>query len=186
MDTAELVRRAGTGDQTAWRDLVDRHAGLVWRIARAHRLDDADAADVSQSTWIALAEHLPTLRSPERLSAWLATTARRECLRMIADRGREVRASEWSDVVDHEGEHRWPETATLRGERDDTLWRAFAALPDRCRSLLGLLAFAPDLSYAQLGRAVGIAVGSIGQTRGRCLDALRRKLIALGLPGEVA
>ncbi|MGH3859500.1 RNA polymerase sigma factor, partial [Actinokineospora sp.] len=96
MDTAELVRRAGTGDQAAWRDLVDRHAGLVWRVARAHKLDDADAADVSQSTWIALAENLPTLRSPERLSAWLATTARRECLRMIADRGREVRAPEWT------------------------------------------------------------------------------------------
>lgn len=179
MDTAELARRAAIGDQTAWRDLVDRHAGLVWRIARAHRLDEADAADVSQSTWIALAERLPSLRSPERLSAWLATTARRECLRVIAHRGREVRAAEWADVVDYAGEEWWPETATLRGERDDALWRAFSALPDRCRSLLGLLAFAPDLSYAQLGRAVGIAVSSIGQTRGRCLDALRRRLVSL-------
>ncbi|SDC92812.1 RNA polymerase sigma factor [Actinokineospora iranica] len=183
---AELIRRAADGDQDAWRALVDRYSVMVWRVARAHRLDHADAADVSQSTWVALAEHIGELRAPERLAAWLSTTARRESLRVLAHRGREVRAAAWPDRADAAQEDRWPEATALRGARDDALWRAFASLPGRCRELLGLLAFAPELTYAQLGRALGLATGSVGTTRGRCLDVLRRKLTALGLPREAA
>lgn len=183
METEELVRQANTGDQAAWQGLVARYSCLVWRVARAHKLTDAEAADVSQGTWIALAEHLGEMESPQRVSAWLATTARRESLRMVNRRNREWRIRPSDNEF---ADNRWPESATLRGERDDTLWRAFAALPDRCRSLLGMLAFAPDLSYAQVGPAVGVATGSVGQARGRCLDVLRRTLVSLGMPGEVA
>ncbi|MGQ0839372.1 RNA polymerase sigma factor [Actinokineospora sp.] len=186
VDTAELVRRAGDGDQDAWRELVTRYAPLVWRVARAHRLGAADAADVSQSTWIALAEHIGRLRTPERVGGWLATTARRESLRVIAARGREVVASALPEAADTAQEHRWPEPTALRGERDDTLWRAFAALPDRCRALLGLHVFAPELTYVQLAKALGLGASSVGSARSRCLGVLRRKLAILGMPGEVA
>src|SRR3954468_5004445 len=79
----ELVHAAADGDQEAWDALVDRFAGLVWSIARAHRLSAADAADVSQTTWLRLVEHLGRIRDPERVGAWLAATARHEGLRVI-------------------------------------------------------------------------------------------------------
>src|SRR4051795_2193299 len=85
----ELVLSAAEGDQAAWDALVDRFAGLVWSIARAHRLSAADAADVSQTTWLRLVEHLGRIRDPERVGAWLAATARNESLRPLrrAQRG---------------------------------------------------------------------------------------------------
>ena len=82
----DLVRRLLTGDRSAWPELVGRHATTVWVVARSHRLDRTDAADAVQNTWTALAEYLPRLTSPERLRAWLVTTARRESLRIQARR----------------------------------------------------------------------------------------------------
>lgn len=164
--TAELVGRAATGDADAWRALVDRYRGVVWAVARAHRLPDADAADVSQATWLSLAQHLHRLRDPDRVAAWLTTTARRESLRVLAVRRREspVDLSTMELVVDG------PEAG------GDAVWRALRGLPERCRALLRLIAYTPDLSYAQAARALGIPAASVGQTRGRCLAVLRRRL----------
>lgn len=171
---SELITRASTGDEQAWHELVRRHAAVVWSVTRAHRLRGADAADASQNTWTALAEHLPKLRRPERLPAWLATTARRECLRVLLRGRREV------PLDDLEIPGADPEPPIFRAARDRLLWQAFSLLPLRCRQLLGLLAHAPDLTYVQVSRALGVNVGSIGRTRGRCLDQLRRKLTILG------
>lgn len=84
------------------------------------------------------------------------------------------------ETADPRPEHR-PESRALRSARDRLLWRAFAGLPDRCQRLLGLLAHAPELSYAQLAGAVGLKAGSVGPARGRCLHELRRHLAGLGL-----
>jgi len=170
----DLVARARVGDREAWHELVARHAALVWAVTRAHRLAGADADDASQNTWIALAEHLPRLRDPDRLAGWLATTARRECLRILLQGRREV------PLCDVDPSRAGPEPALLRTARDRLLWQAFGELPNRCRQLLGLLAHAPELTYVQLSRALGIKVNSIGRTRRRCLDELRRKLTNLG------
>lgn len=169
----ELIHRASRGDEEAWHELVHRHAAVVWSVTRAHRLRGADAADASQNTWAALAEHLPKLRDPDRVAGWLATTARRECLRILLQGRREVPLDE-IEIGTYE------EPTVFRTARDKLLWQAFATLPARCRQLLGLLAHAPELTYVQLSRALGIKVNSIGQTRGRCLDVLRRRLILLG------
>jgi RNA polymerase sigma factor (sigma-70 family) len=171
---SELITRANTGDEDAWHELVRQHAAIVWAVTRAHRLRGADAADASQNTWVALAEHLPKLRKPDRLPAWLATTARRECLRIMLRGRREV------PLDDLEVPGADPEPPVLRSDRDQLLWRAFGLLPLRCRQLLGLLAHAPELTYLQVSRALGININSIGRTRGRCLDQLRRKLVILG------
>jgi DNA-directed RNA polymerase specialized sigma24 family protein len=88
--TAELVARAGTGDQVAWDELVDRFGGMVWAVARAQGLDARDAADVSQVTWLLLTQHLGRLREPERLGVWLLGTATREAYRMRRLRGYEA------------------------------------------------------------------------------------------------
>ena len=79
----ELARDAGAGDVAAWNAIVDRFAGMVWAIARRHRLSDADAADVSQTTWLRLVEHLDRIEDPDRIGGWLATTARHESLRVL-------------------------------------------------------------------------------------------------------
>ncbi|MBM7770539.1 RNA polymerase sigma factor (sigma-70 family) [Actinokineospora baliensis] len=178
--TPDLLHAALDGDQTAWRALVTRYAPLVWQVARAHRLTLADAADVSQHTWITLAEKAGSIRAPERLAAWLTTTARRECLRVISARPREISTDRIDWIVTREDHG--PEASVLRSDRDDLLWRAFEQLTQRCRQLLGLMAFAPELSYAQLARAAGVANASVSTTRSRCLDVMRRKLAILGLP----
>lgn len=181
LEVAELVALARARDQAAWNELVRRFAPVVWRVARAHRLDQADAKDVSQNTWIALAEQLGKLRQPERLAGWLATTARREALRVHELRKREVRPEWWPEDVEETAPDCCPEVWVLRGVRDRLLWRAFSALPERCQRLLELIAFAPELTYAQVARALGVKLGSVGVVRGRCLHALRRKLSVLGL-----
>jgi len=88
--TCELVARANTGDQVAWDQLVERYCGLVWAVARAHGLGPADAGEVSQVTWLLLAQHLGALQQPERLGSWLLGTATREAYRMGRLRGWEV------------------------------------------------------------------------------------------------
>src|SRR5438034_5099746 len=95
----DLVRGAAAGDQAAWNELVERFQGLVWATSRSYRLSRADAADVAQTTWLRLVEHLDRIHDPERLGAWLATTARRECLRHIRLHGREQLSDE-TDVFE--------------------------------------------------------------------------------------
>lgn len=184
MDTErDLVHGVLSGDDAAWSVLVREYAPLVWAVARRHRLSRADAADAAQNTWIAVAQRLPTLRHPDRLAGWIATTARRECLKIHAARGREIPADHFEAPEPADG---GPESVVLRSVRDRVLWQAFASLPGRCRALLGLLAQSPELTYPQLARALGIKVNSVGQTRTRCLDLLRRRLAVLDIREESA
>src|SRR5687768_5646197 len=88
-DVERAVDAARRGDERAWEALVQRYSGLIWAIARGHGLNAADAADVAQTTWIKLVEHLGRIEDPRRIGAWLATTARRECLRLVRDRARQ-------------------------------------------------------------------------------------------------
>jgi RNA polymerase sigma factor (sigma-70 family) len=85
-----LVRAAAAGDHHAWEHLVDAYATLICAIARNHHLTAADAAEVSQTAWLRLVEHIDRLDEPARVGAWLATTTRRECLRIIERRARNV------------------------------------------------------------------------------------------------
>src|ERR1700736_5087741 len=97
---AGWLKAAAAGDATAWDALVGRYSNLVWAVARAHRLSSADAADVSQTTWLRLVEHLDSIKQPERLGAWLATTARRECLAVIRRKSRQVPVEDTSELAD--------------------------------------------------------------------------------------
>ena len=168
---SQLLSAASAGDQVAWNEIVARFQGLVWATARAHRLSQADAADVAQTTWLRLVEHLDRIRDPERLGAWLATTARRECLRHIRMQAREL-PSDDTDVFESPGGDA-PELALLTAERDSALWRAFTRLGDRCQALLRLLVSSDEPSYEEIGAALGMPVGAIGPTRMRCLEKLR-------------
>jgi RNA polymerase sigma factor (sigma-70 family) len=169
---AALVRRAASGDAAAWNGLVERFGGLVWSIARAHRLSDADAADVSQTTWLRLVEHLDRIRQPERVGAWIAATARNECLRVLRLSGRQVLTGDDPETADLDTPP--PGAALLETERDAALWRAFATLTERCRMLLRVLVADPAPSYEEVAAALSMPIGSLGPTRQRCLERLRR------------
>ncbi len=169
---ADLVARAATGDQDAWDRLVARYSGLLWAVARGHRLSHADAADVLQTTWLRLVENLDRLRHREAVGGWLATTARRECLRVLRRAGRQAPA-EIDDLERADPDLPAPDASLLASERDATLWRAFAGLPARCQVLLRVLMADPSPSYEEVGAALDMPIGSIGPTRGRCLRRLR-------------
>jgi RNA polymerase sigma factor (sigma-70 family) len=177
-DLAELVRAAAEGDQRAWEGLIGRFGGLVWSVARAHGLSRADAADVSQTAWLRLVEHLHRLRDPERVGTWLAATARHEALRTLRRARRQLPVGDDAELDAELGRSgppvEGPEARTLAAERSDLLWRAFAALPPRCQTLLRVLMADPPPSYQQVAVAMDMPIGSIGPTRGRCLNRLRQ------------
>jgi RNA polymerase sigma factor (sigma-70 family) len=174
---AALVLAANAGDQQAWDELVDRFSGLVWAIARGHRLGAADAADVCQTTWLRLVEHLDRIRDPQHVGGWLATTARHECLRVIRRSNRELPEDDLQTEYDATGEPvPSPESVVLTNERRTLLWQALNQLSTRCQLLLRALAASPQPSYAEVSAALAIPVGSIGPTRARCLEHLRRQL----------
>lgn len=165
---------AAAGEERAWAALVDRFAGLVAAVARDHGLSPADAADVSQTTWLRLAEHLHRLRDPARVGLWLATTARNESLRLVRWAQRSVPVDPAFDIA---GVDQAPavDYRLMREERDAALWRAFESLSPPCKVLLRTLMADPAPSYAEVSAVLGMPVGSIGPTRNRCLDRLRRR-----------
>ncbi len=185
MDTtdplATLVRAAREGDQDAWNAIVDRFLPLVGAIIRRHRLSEADGDDVSQTVWLRLVEHLDQLREPDALPGWIRTTARNECLRVIAARGRMQPVDPQDgggldavagDVADEE---------LLVAERRQALREAIAELPAGRRDLLLLLLADPPVPYEEISARLGIPIGSIGPTRARALDQLRRTSALRGL-----
>jgi RNA polymerase sigma factor (sigma-70 family) len=171
-DVTAALAAAADGDQQAWDSIVARYGGLVWSVARGFRLSDADAADVSQTTWLRLVEHLGDIRDGERLGAWLATTTRREALGLLRRNGRDL-PTEDLDLLDAQEPVSGPEHEALRTERDALLWRAFSRLPASCQRLLRVLMADPQPSYAEASAALNMPVGSIGPTRARCLTGLR-------------
>jgi RNA polymerase sigma factor (sigma-70 family) len=167
----ELLAAAAAGDQHAWDALVQRHTSLLWSIARSYRLSNADAADVVQTTWLRLVEHLDKIADPERIPGWLATTARRECIHLIRRTDRHAEAP--AELPDLPDDGPALDAALLRDERDAELWRALARLDELCQRLLRVLMSDPPPAYTDVAETLGMKIGSIGPTRGRCLDKLR-------------
>jgi RNA polymerase sigma factor (sigma-70 family) len=187
VDDASLVARCLDGRADGWGALVDRYARLVRSIPRRYGLDDADADDVAQATFIQLHRSLDRLRDAERLSSWLITTAHRESWRI----GR--RRPELSDHL-HEtiADVGTPDPAeAARWEREQAVRRALGELGGRCEALLTRLFRDPSPDYTGIARDLGMPVGSIGPTRARCFQKLAPILRRLGLapdgseaPGE--
>jgi RNA polymerase sigma factor (sigma-70 family) len=174
---AALLDAARLGDQAAWDALVANYNNLLWSIARGYRLETADAHDAVQMTWLRLVENLNRIKDPERLAGWLATTARRECLQLLRRSGRERPASDdvLLDVPDPGGPI---DAALLLDERDGALWRAFRLIGERCQRLLRVLMASPPPSYREVSAALDMAIGTIGPARQRCLEELRRRILA--------
>jgi RNA polymerase sigma factor (sigma-70 family) len=174
LDVAQLVRHAAQGDRCAWERLVDQYSRLLWAMTRDFKLAESDAADVVQATWLRLLEHIDRIEYPERIGSWLATTARHECLRHLAAGKRVVLVQDddvaFSAAVAHQPE---VDERLLADERAHAVREALSTLPSRSQRLLELLMADPPVSYTEISDQLGLPIGSIGPTRGRCLDRLR-------------
>jgi RNA polymerase sigma factor (sigma-70 family) len=177
IDLEAVVQKAATGDEAAWNALVDRYAGMLTNIGQSFRLTPEQTQDVMQDTWLELLRHIGSVREPERIGGWLATTMRRGCLRARHRRDRETPCSdwiEWSSV----GAIEDIDEQLLQKERQDILSRAVDRLPERQRDLV--TALVNYESYETIGTILKIPVGSIGPTRARAVHRLRSDLAASG------
>jgi RNA polymerase sigma factor (sigma-70 family) len=179
LDLSILVRAAAEGDQDAWDVLVDRFAALLWSTARRYWLSEADAADACQMTWLKLLEHLGSIKDPARLPGWLSTTCRRECLALLRRSGRTVPVSDENFLDARSVPAEGTDHPIIVADVYDTLWTAFGRLNDRCQRLLRVLiadAEEGPPSYQGAATTLGMPIGSLGPTRARCLDRLRKLL----------
>ena len=170
-DVNELVHRAARGEERAWTLLVGRFDATVRSLARRYGLNDADRDEVAQRTWLALFRHIERLTTHPALAGWLITTARNECLRVIAARRREVPVDE--PIAGREPDQRRIDDELLEAEQREALRRAVDGVPEHERKLMQLLLQEPPLSYDEISAKLGIPKGSIGPTRGRCVARLR-------------
>ena len=173
VDVAELVRGAAGGDRMAWERLVSQFERLIWSITADFKLVESDAADVAQTTWLRLLEHIDRIEYPDRVGSWLAATARNECLRSLAARKRVVLSDDDIELASAVPDGPEIDERLLADERDQTVRDAMSCLPRRWQRLLEMLMADPPASYADISDELELPMGSIGPTRGRCLAQLR-------------
>ena len=170
----DLVMRARKGNQQAWEALVERYAPLIWSICRHYRLDRSDAEDVAQSIWLQFVNHLGAIRDPAAVPGWLTTVTRREC-------GRVVRAARGPQAAGQLADENLPDKQTRTAEQELLAAERYAALLEACtclspsrQQLMAMLIEDPPMPYTEISARLGIPVSSIGPTRSRCLDQIRR------------
>ncbi len=179
-DNRVVLSDAQSGAAGATERFVRQFERLVWWTVRSFRLSESDAEDVVQNTWLRAFEHLGEVRDPERVSSWLVTIARRECLKLMRSGKREVPGLELRDEArDERSPH--PEKAAVDARMNDLLWQHVNSLPASSRALVVALSSNDAPAYAELARGRGMPIGSIGPTRMRSLRKLRTSLERAGL-----
>jgi len=173
VQVATLLEAAADGDERAWSELVAQFHGLLWATARACGLSEADAADVTQTTWMRLAEHLGRITQPAALPGWLVSTTRREAI-SVSKRARRPHPAVLLGSLDLDDDS--AVDLLVRAERHQELRAAFRRLGERCRLLLAMLSADARYSYDEISSQVDIPMGSIGPTRRRCLTKLSQLL----------
>lgn len=180
---AGLLSAARDGNQDALRQIVTQLSPLLWQVARSAGLVADDAEDVLQTVWMRLVAHLDDIHDATALTGWLVTTAKREAWRVRAEGRRQLPADQgvFAELPD---EGPGSEEQAILGDQRRALWQTVGRLSARCQQLLRIIAFAPRPDYATVAAALGMPVGSIGPTRGRCLAKLRA-LLASDAAGSV-
>ncbi|MCC6677926.1 MAG: sigma-70 family RNA polymerase sigma factor [Phycisphaerales bacterium] len=168
-----LARRAAAGDRAAWNDLIDCYKRLVYSIPRRYRLPDDVCEDVFQNTFVLLVKELPRLRDPAALTKWLMTTAHRECWRAA----RKARGTSLPPELAGPDAAAPPEESMLRWERQHRIHLALEAVGGRCEAMLRAMFLDPARpSYSEIAERLGLALGSIGPVRARCLEKMVKLL----------
>ena len=169
-DLVALVRRAVDGDPAALTCIVERFDRSLRAIVRFYRLGPFDVDDVVQATWLQFMEHRCSLREPAAIKGWLATTARRQSLKVLQRRVREQPSDD--PALGEDMRVAEPCEELIAAERRAALLDALARLPVSSRRLMTLMIASPGMSYEQVGDALGMPIGSIGPTRLRCMSRL--------------
>lgn len=178
---ARLVRECLSGNEQAWSLLIDKYKALIYSIPVKYGLPPDEAADVFQATCMELLTRLPQLREPAALPKWLMQVAHHQCYRQKQQSQRVVSRDAQPDLPDPETPA-IAETLVQQTQEEQMLREAMAVMAPKCRRLIELLFFeTPSRPYTEVARELGLAVGSIGFTRQKCLGRLRRKLGELGL-----
>ena len=185
--SVEFVSRIRARDESVWRDLSDQYESLLRWIARRCRLSPEDIDDVVQLTWLRCLERIDQLTDPERLSGWLTTICRRECIRLATKGRREIPLSgpELARLIDN-GPDDDPYVKVAVRDQHNRLHHAISALPERQKRLLAELMRQEGQSYLDLSRRLGLPVGSIGPTRRRAVTRLRLDPRIADLSSEIS
>lgn len=178
-----LVAACLSGDYAAWEALINRYQRLIYSIPLKARLSQDDAADIFQSVCLKFYEKLSTIRDREKISSWLITTASRECWRLSARNRRERPAAGSTDEDGEDLLKEIPASGPLHDEQREMIEtqhqvrQSVDALPERCRDLITMLFYQKDeLTYVDIARRLKMPVPSIGPTRARCLEKLKKLL----------
>jgi len=174
-DSAAAFVRWLSGVPGAMDELVHTMTPVLWQVVRAYGLAQDQAQDVVQTTWLALVQRSGSIADPHAVAAWLLTTARREAWRVSKRSSVSIAVSDevLEAVTDDEAS---AEEVAIARDRENTLWECVRRQSERCQRLLRIVAFEQRPDYAKIARDLGMPVGSIGPTRGRCLSKLREAL----------
>jgi RNA polymerase sigma factor (sigma-70 family) len=172
---ASAFERWGAGDAVALDELVRVMTPVLWHVVRAYRLPVEVAEDVVQTTWLALVRSRDSIEEPAAVGGWLTTTARREAWKVARASGRGIPVED-DELARRLPEEESPEAEVVRRDGDERLWDAVERLSERCQALLRIVAFEHRPDYSAIAANLGMPVGSIGPTRGRCLQKLRTLL----------
>jgi DNA-directed RNA polymerase specialized sigma24 family protein len=179
IDVRDLARAAAAGDPHGWDGLVDRFGGLVWSTTRAYGLSPGDGADAAQTTWLRLAEQLGRLQDQyEQLGVWLAATARRESLRLMAAARAATATNPPPPAPD-------AQAAAAPPGREALLWRVVRELPEHCRRLLRVLLSVPPPSHEEVSAALDLPLERIAAARAACFQEFRLQMATIGIRTEV-
>jgi DNA-directed RNA polymerase specialized sigma24 family protein len=179
IDVRDLARAAAAGEQHGWDGLVERFGELVWSTTRAYGLSPGEGADAAQTTWLRLAEQLGRLEDQhERIGVWLASTARRESLRLLgAARGTTAAPAAVPPGL--------AEPAPGDPGRETLLWRVVRELPEHCRRLLRVLLTVPPPSPEEVSAALDLPVAGIAAARDACLQDFRDRMSDFSIRADV-
>ena len=174
----ELLISCRQGNESSWQALVDRYQRLIYAIPRRAGLNEDQAGEVFQEVFLTLFQKLNEINEPDRLHAWLVTTARRKTWRLLS-KERSSQSRKTDDAVDEAlavvDNAPLPDEALVRLEEQHRIRTALAELDPRCRELLTMLYYQPEPPpYSKIAAALGTPEGSIGPTRARCLKKLMK------------
>ncbi|HEX7696609.1 MAG TPA: sigma-70 family RNA polymerase sigma factor [Candidatus Acidoferrum sp.] len=176
-----LVRECLSGSEQAWSLLIEKYKALIYSIPVKYGLPPHEAADVFQATCMELLTRLPQLREPDALPKWLMQVAHHQCYRWKRQSQRMVSRDTQPDLPEAETPA-IAESLVQQTQEEQMLREAMGVLAPKCRRLIELLFFeTPSRPYSEVASELGLAVGSIGFTRQKCIDRLRRRLGELGL-----
>jgi len=176
---ASLFERWRAGESAALDDLVRLLSPMLWQVVRASGLDATTAEDVVQTTWLALVRSGESIVEPRAVAGWLCTSARREAWR-VAKQSTRQRPVEEESIARRLPDEPAPENQVVLDDENARLWECLRKLPERCQRLLRIVAAEARPDYSEIAAELGMPVGSIGPTRGRCLDKLRKELTLAG------